>query len=149
MAEAAAVAGVAGLGLQLFGMNEEAKARKSANRKNAAIRRAQIKDLEERFDINSLAIRREGQKVINMQTGSFAKGGVKLGTGSTLIAMESTRQAVNEQIKNERFELRRRVNNLGTEAAMLDAQNASINRANTIGLMATTLTGTANLLRAS
>lgn len=149
MAEAAAATGIVGLGLQLFGVSEETKARKKASRANAAIRREQIKDLRERFEINTKAIRKEGKKVTDMQVGAFAKGGVDVSFGSSLIAMEETMKSVNENIKNERFELRRRITNLGTEAAMYDAQSASISRAGQIGFMATALTGTANLLRAS
>jgi cell division protein FtsB len=148
MATGAAIVGGAGLGLQLYGMNKEAEARKAANSANAQIRRAQINDLQDRFHINKKETIKEGQAFLQIQTGQYAKGGVAVGEGSTLIAMESTRNAVNAQIKNERFELRRRINNLGTEAAMLDRQNDAISQGNRIGLMATAISGTANLMRA-
>lgn len=96
--EVAAGAALVGTGVQAYGQYQSAQAQARAARAQAKLKRAQADEMLERMRIEELNMQQQGEEFKAAQTASFAKGGVELGTGATLIAMEDTNFKIGKQI---------------------------------------------------
>ena len=104
MAVGAAVVAVAGLAVTLYGNHKASEAQEEAMNAKAAAKRKQADDLMERFEQNVLALEVSGKQFGEGQSAQFAKGGVEIGEGSPLLAIENTFSSVQRQIGIERKE---------------------------------------------
>lgn len=91
--------------IQMEGSRREAKAQEEAAFREAEAKEQQASDIFERFQMNTKATFREGQEVKGAQQAAFAKSGVDIRSGSTLLALEETNRAVTESIGIDRFEV--------------------------------------------
>lgn len=91
--------------LQLEGNRREARAKEVAAQREADVKEAQANELLERFQINRKIMLRQSEEVKGAQRGAFAKGGVDVSSGSTLLALEETNRIVTESINLENMEV--------------------------------------------
>lgn len=92
-----------------------------------------IEDIQERFRINKSLTIMEGEAFKQQQVASFIKGGVDIGTGTPLLTMEQTNNAINREIDILKMEAEDKVNSLRTkiesdEKSKRAFKNASSNR---------------------
>jgi hypothetical protein len=91
---------IAGAGLQAYGQYEAARQQAEASKQEAKMRRAQAKEIMERAALNEKNLEQTGREVVASQMSAFAKGGVALGSGMTLVAMEDTNLKIQMEIEN-------------------------------------------------
>lgn len=108
---------VASTYMQIEGNRREARAKELAALTEADAKEAQANELFERFQINRKVMLREGQEVKGAQQAAFAKGGVDIGSGSTLLALEETNRIVTESIDIEQMEVQSQIEALKSGAA--------------------------------
>lgn len=99
MAEGAIIAGA---GLQAYGQYEASRQQAEASRAEATMRRQQSKEILERLQLQEQSLEQTARTAIASQEGAFARGGVALGEGVTLVAMEDTNAKINMEIENAR-----------------------------------------------
>lgn len=97
--EVAAAAAIAGAGLQAYGQYKSAQDQAWAARQQAKLKRAQANEIRERLALETKQIARKGENVKANQALAFAKGGVALGAGAPLIAMEDTNSKIADEIE--------------------------------------------------
>jgi len=107
----AAVA-VVGTAFEIYGQRKASKAQEAAANYQAAAKRLQAFDLLERFEMNTEANVRRGQRFQKIQQSQYAKGGVDIGEGSPLVAQAETLVLVDRQIGLERMEAQSKANAL-------------------------------------
>jgi len=118
MATGAAVAVIAGTAITIAGQRKEAKSQARAARENAQSKKLQAFELLDRFEINSQALRLEGELVKGQQRTSFAGKGIDIAAGSALSTIEETNSIVARQLLLDRKEAQFKVAQLrrGAEA---------------------------------
>jgi len=120
---------IVGTGLQIYGKRKEAQAREAAARAEAGLKRQQALDILDRFEINEKQMRIEGKVGIEAQQAAFAKGGVTVGTGVSLVAMEQTARDIQKTIDFEREEAVSRANALLAGATLEEQFAVDIKKA--------------------
>ena len=136
---------VIGTTITLIGNRKAAEAQDRAARGEANLKAQQAEDLFQRFEINRRSIIREGQQVAGAQKAGFAKGGVSVGEGSTLLALEDTNRAVSEAIDVEAFETNAQIAALKAGADLDIAFGQGIRNAERTGRLGTLLTGASSI----
>jgi hypothetical protein len=142
--EVAAGAAVIGTGLQAYGQYQAAQAQARAAKQNAKLKASQAKEMIERMRIEELNIAAQGEEFKAAQTATFAKSGVELGTGATLIAMEDTNFKIGKQIETMKRDTMFRANQLIKGAGFEMAQARDSATAGAITAGGTLLQGGAN-----
>lgn len=113
MATGAIVATMAGgTILEMAGNKKAARAKERAALAEAAMKRQMASDMLERFDINRKLTLVKGEQFKASQQAAFAKGGVDISSGATLIAMEDTNRGIQQHIDLERMEITAQANAL-------------------------------------
>ena len=136
---------VIGTGLTLYGNKKAAAAQERNAQGEAALKLQQAEDLFKRFEMNRKFILREGRQISGVQTAGFAKGGVDVGTGSTLLKLEETHRAVSETIDIEEFETNAQIAALKAGADLDIAFGQGIRNAERTGRLGTLLTGASSI----
>jgi hypothetical protein len=120
---------VVGAGVQAFGQWQSGKAAARAARKQAQIKRAMADQMLQQMKIQEGRLRSQGDEFKSKQNVEYAAGGVQLGTGATLIAMEDTNQKINMSVEDLKRETMFKINQLKAGASVdmqqgRDAQTA-------------------------
>jgi hypothetical protein len=144
MAEGAIIAGA---GLQAYGQYESARQQAEAARMEARMKRQQSKEILERLVLQEQSLEQTARATIAAQEGAFAKGGVALGEGMTLIAMEDTNAKINQEIDNLRRDAKFRSTQLLQGAKFEEEAAGQIMQAGTISAGATLLGAASNYKR--
>lgn len=133
--EVAAAAAVVGTGIQAYGQYQSAQAQARAARQNAKLKRSQANEMVERLRIEELNLQEQGEEVKAAQTTGYAKGGVQLGTGVTLLALEDTNYKISKKIETMKRDTMFRANQLiqGAGFEMDQARDTSLAGAITAG----------------
>lgn len=138
---------VAGAGLQAYGQYESARQQAEASRVEARMRRAQAAEILERAKMAELSLEQTGREVVASQASAFAKGGVALGTGMTLVAMEDTNMKIQMEIENSNRDAFFRANQLIQGAAFEEKAAGQFMKAGAIQAGATLLGAAARTQR--
>lgn len=136
---------VIGTALTIQGNKQAAEAQERNALGEAALKGQQAEDLFQRFQINRKSIFRQGQQVEGAQKAGFAKGGVAVGEGSTLLALEDTIRSVKEAIDIEAFETNAQIAALKAGADLDVAFGQDIRNAERVGRLGTLLTGASSI----
>jgi len=100
-----AVASLIGTGFQIAGQRASAKAKEEAAFREAELKRQQAFDILERFEINKGFAILEGENFKSEQLGAFIKGGLAIGEGASLLALEQTNRTLQRTLDLEKFEV--------------------------------------------
>lgn len=136
---AAAAIAIAGTAISVYGQYMQSQEEAKAARLYADMREAEAKEIQERSRENEKAIRSESRQFEAYQVSSFASGGVDVGSGSPLLAMESASASFRREIESMYREANFRSQQLRAEAGNLREQASSIKRAGLIGAGGRTL----------
>lgn len=101
MAAGAAVATAAGGLLGAIGQRAQNKAQEAQLRQDALSKRDQASEILNRAKMNAEFLRTSARSFQARQRGAFAKGGVDVGTGTPLLAMENTMAQTMNRIADE------------------------------------------------
>ncbi len=145
--EVAAAAAVVGTGIQAYGQYQSAQAQARAARQNAKLKQAQAGEMIERLRIEELNLREQGEEVKSAQTTAYAKGGVQLGTGVTLLALEDTNFKIGKKIESMKRDTMFRANQLIAGAGYDMAQGRDTALAGAITAGGTLLQGGAEYMK--
>ena len=104
MAEAAAIAAVAGVGINILGQNAQAKAQERAALAQAEAKRLQAFEVLRRSEFNIDELEAEAKRFRGQQTAAFAKSGVDVGSGASLVQLEQLNRDLVEQVAVQREE---------------------------------------------
>jgi hypothetical protein len=138
-----------GAGMQAYGTYMASKSAAEAARQQAKLKKAQIDELLSKMSIQENRIDLQGEAFKAKQITDYAAGGVQLGTGATLIALEDTNMKINQQTEDMKRDTMFKVNQLKL-GAKLDLQQASdTSRAGMISSIATLATGAAETYKYS
>ena len=99
----AAVA-IVGTAVSMYSSKKESRAKQEAAEANAEAKRIQADELMDRFFINKDLLTLEAQSFQGSQIAAFAKGGVELGTGTALVALENTNRKLQRRNEIDRQE---------------------------------------------
>jgi hypothetical protein len=102
----------AGAGLKAYGQYQSAQSQAWAARQNAKMKETQAREMLERMGIQEDRMKQQGEEFKSKQAGDFARGGVQLGTGATLVTMEDTNFKIAQGIDDMRRDTVFRVNQL-------------------------------------
>lgn len=86
-----------GAGMQAYGQYKSSQDAAWAARQNAKLKRAQAQELLEKMKIQEQRIHAQGEEFKAKQLNEFASGGVQLGAGATLVALEDTNMKISQQ----------------------------------------------------
>lgn len=95
---------VAGTAISAWSSMEAGKAEAGAFKDAANAKRRQADSVMERFDINAEFTRMEGRGFQNRQRAAFASGGVDIGSGAALSALEDTASKIERRVELDRME---------------------------------------------
>lgn len=126
------VAIVAGAGMKAFGSWQSSKAKAKAARMQAKIKKAQAQEMLARMNIQEGRMKEQGEVFKADQTTDYAAGGVQIGTGATLIALEDTNMKITQQIDDMKRDVTFKVNQLMMGAKMDKMEASSMSSAGAI-----------------
>lgn len=89
-----------GTGIQAYSAFRSSQDAAEAARQQAKIKKAQVKELYERMKIQTERIQARGEEFKARQTNEFAAGGVQLGAGATLVALEDTNMKISQEVSD-------------------------------------------------
>ena len=114
----------AGTGIQAYSKYQEGRIRAEASKQEAKIKRAQAAEMLERLAIEEVNLAKQGEEFKGKQLGAYAAGGVALGTGATLIALEDTTAKIAQKISETRRDTIFRANQLmrGADIALTEGE---------------------------
>lgn len=95
----------AGTYLQMEGNTQAARAKEKAVLEEANMKRVQANQMLERFELNAKVTRMKGREFQSTQISAFAKGGIDVGSGATLLALEDTNRSVQSYLDIQRTEV--------------------------------------------
>lgn len=142
--EVAAAAAVVGTGVQAYGQYQSAQAQARAAKQNAKLKKAQAAEMIERMHLEASNLKEQGEEFKASQTAQYAKGGVEVGTGATLIALEDTNFKITKQIETMKRDTMFRANQLIQGAGFEMAQARDSATAGAIMATGTLLQGGAD-----
>ncbi len=113
----------AGTGIQAYSQYQQGRLRAEAAKQEAKNKRAQAAEMLERLAIEEVNLKEQGEEFKGKQLGAYAAGGVALGTGATLIALEDTNAKITQKITEVRRDTIFRANQLmrGADYSMGEA----------------------------
>ncbi len=131
----------AGTGISAYSQYQQGRIRAEAAKQDAKNKRAQASEMLERLAIEEVNLKEQGEEFKGKQLGAYAAGGVALGTGATLIALEDTNAKINEKITEVRRDTIFRANQLMRGADLAMSESAQFKEAGTIGAAGSLLQG--------
>lgn len=144
-AEVAAGAAIVGVGMQAYGQYKASEEKAAAARQDARLRKAQAKEMLERLNIEEQDLRLEGESFKAEQQTAYAKSGVAIGSGATLLALEDTNYKITKQLQTMRRDVTFRADQILKGAQYTEQSASSIARAGSIMAGATLLQGGADI----
>ena len=99
-----AAAVVVGTAIQMYSSSQEAKAKQNAANAAARAKRIQANELLDRFFLNRDAMTLEAQAFQGSQIGAFAKSDIELGSGTSMLALETTNKRLLRQLEIDQKE---------------------------------------------
>ena len=113
----------AGTGIQAYSQYQQGRLRAEAAKQEAKNKRAQAAEMLERLAIEEVNLKEQGEEFKGKQLGAYAAGGVALGTGATLIALEDTNAKITQKITEVRRDTIFRANQLmrGADYSMTES----------------------------
>lgn len=136
-----------GAGVSAYAEYERGQAQARAARQEAALKRAQAREMRERMVVEEANIKQQGEEFKAQQTAAFAAGGVELGTGATLIALEDTNSKIAKKITEMKRDTLFRANQLERGASFTASQAGEYERAGTLSAAGSLLAGGASYYR--
>lgn len=137
-----------GGGLQAYSQYEQSRQQSKNAKVQADMQYRQIKQLQELSSLQQRSIASSGEVFKAQQTSSFAKGGVAIGTGSTLSALEDTNSKIQEELEYNKRENLFKINQLKMGAEMDLQQADDFRRAGTISAGTSLLTSIGSIYKA-
>lgn len=122
-----------GAGISAYSSYEQGRQQARAARQEAKLRRAQAREMRERMVIEEANIKEQGEEFKASQTAAFAAGGVALGTGATLLALEDTNSKIAKKITEMKRDTTFRANQLEQGASFTAAQAGQYEQAGMLG----------------
>ena len=129
-----------GGGLQAYSQYNQSRQQSENAKQQAKMQYRQIRQLEELGALQQKSIRESGEVFKSEQMAGFAKGGVALGTGSTLSALEDTNSKIQEEMEYNKRENVFKINQIKMGADMDMQQADDFRRAGSIAAGSTLLT---------
>lgn len=117
------IVAMAGTAISAWSSMEAGKAEAGAFEDSAFAKRRRANSVMERFDINAEFTRLEGKSFKGKQLAAFAGGGVDIGSGAALSAMEDTANKIERRIEIDKMEAESNRDSL-LMAADLDIKSA-------------------------
>lgn len=145
MAEGFIAATVLGTALQIEGNRRAARAQERAALGEVAVKARQAEDIFERFELSRKTLFKRGQEVKGAQVAGFVKGGVTVGEGSTLLALEDTNRAITEAIDRDKFEADAQITALKQGAELNVAFAFEVRAAEKLGRIGLLLSGASTI----
>lgn len=137
-----------GAGMQAYGQYQSSQNAAWAARQNAKLKRAQAKELLEKMKIQEERINTQGEDFKAKQINDFAAGGVQLGTGATLVALEDTNMKINQQVDDMKRDSIFKANQIMMGAKYEDMQANDTATAGKVAAFGTLLGGAADISKA-
>ena len=134
----------AGVGIQAYSQYQQGQARASAARQEAKFKRAQAKEMLDRMAIEEVNLKQQGEAFKAEQTAGYAAGGVALGTGATLLAVEDTNAKMSKKITDMKRDTTFRANQLMMGANVSQQEASAFAQAGALGAAGTLLEGGAS-----
>lgn len=114
--ETAAAVGLVGAGVQAYGQYQSARSSAEAAKQNAKLQKAQAQQMLEKMKIEESRMQSQGAEFAAKQINSYGAGGVQIGTGASLLAMEDTNMKINQGINDMRRDTLFRVNQINVSS---------------------------------
>lgn len=147
--EVAAAAALVGTGVTAYGQYQSSKAQAKAAEQQAKIKRQQAAEMLDRMALEEKNIEQQGEEFKAQQKASYAKGGVEVGTGAALIAMEDTQYKITKQVQTMQRDTIFRANQLLQGASFDVAYAQDVKSAGAITAAGTLLQGGAKYYKAT
>ncbi len=145
--ETAAAIAVVGAGVSAYGQYQAGQDQAWAAKQQAKIKRQQAGEIRERLALQTAQLEQEGRSTTAAQTSAFAKGGVQLGTGVTLIAMEDTNAKIAQEIEFTQRDAMFRIGQMESGARYDEIAGQQYKKAATISAGGTLLTGASKFVK--
>lgn len=136
-----------GAGVSAYAAYEEGRLRARSARREASIKRSQAREMRERMVIEEANLKQQGEEFKAQQTAAFAAGGVELGTGATLIALEDTNSKIAKKISDMKRDTMFRANQLERGASISQSEATGYEQAGMLGAAGSLLQGGASYMR--
>lgn len=136
-----------GAGISAYSQYEQGRQRAWAARQDAKMKKLQAQEMRERMVIEELNLKQQGEEFKASQTASYAAGGVELGTGATLIALEDTNSKIAKKITDMKRDTLFRVNQLERGANISMREASGFEEAGTISAVGTLLSAGGEYLK--
>jgi 4-diphosphocytidyl-2C-methyl-D-erythritol kinase len=146
---ALAVLAIVGAGMQAYSQYQSSQQQAENARIQAKMQRQQAKQLLELHELQKIDLKEQGEVFKSQQMAAFAAGGVAVGTGSTLSAMEDTNRKIIKEIEYNRRETMFKVGQIKMGADLDMAQANDMETAGKIQVGSTLLTSAGNYYMAS
>jgi len=134
----------AGVGIQAYSQYQQGQARASAARQEAKFKRAQAAEMLDRMAIEEVNLKEQGEQFKAEQTAGYAAGGVALGTGATLLALEDTNSKITKKVSDMKRDTTFRANQLMMGANVSMQEASAFSSAGTLSAVGTLLEGGAS-----
>lgn len=137
MAYGAAAVAVVATTASIIGAKKAAKAQERAANLKAAHKRVQAAELMKRSEFNIEQLRKDAKDFQSSQQLAFAKGGIALGTGASLEAMQDTTDRLFDEIDIQRREAKFKFDQLMAGAdidTQLGGDIRSVGRTQRVGI---------------
>lgn len=132
---------VVGVGLQAYSAWSGGQAQAKAAKQQARLKEAQANEMLSRMAVQETRLKSQGDAFAAQQMTSFAKGGVAVGSGATLVAMEDTHYKIATEISDMKRDTIFRANQIRLGASFDLEQGQQASRAGAILAGATLLEG--------
>lgn len=136
-----------GAGVSAYAEYEQGRQQAAAAREEAKLKRAQAREMRERMVVEEANIKQQGEEFKAQQTAAFAAGGVELGTGATLIALEDTNSKIAKKITEMKRDTLFRANQLERGASFAQTQATQYEQAGMLSAAGSLLAGGASYYR--
>jgi hypothetical protein len=136
-----------GAGVSAYANYEQGRQQARAAKQDAKLKRAQAQEMRERMAIEEVNIKEQGEEFKAQQTAAFAAGGVALGTGATLLALEDTNSKIAKRITDMKRDTLFRANQLEKGASISMSQAGQYQQAGYLGAAGSLLSAGASYYR--
>lgn len=133
-----------GAGVSAYANYAKGQQQAEAARQDAKLKRAQAKEMLDRMYLEEINLKQQGEEFKAKQTASYAAGGVELGTGATLLALEDTNSKIAKQITDMKRDTVFRANQLEKGASISMRESGQYAQAGMLGAAGSLLEGGAD-----
>lgn len=130
-----------GVGVSAYSQYQQGKQQAEAAKQQAKFKRAQAREMLDRMVIEEKNIAMQGEEFKASQMGAYAAGGIELGTGATLLALEDTNAKIFQKISEMKRDTTFRAGQLMKGADVAMQESSQYSQAGTLGAVGTLLSG--------